>query len=465
MLIAGAEVEGRSPVDVRLAGGRVVELGAGLARRAGEECLDARGGALLPGLHDHHLHLFALAAADRSVRCGPPDVRDRAGLVRALRAAPAGAGWVRGVGYHESVCGELDRAVLDAMLPERPLRIQQRSGALWVLNSAGIEYLGLDRGVDAPGVERDAAGRSTGRLLRLDVWLRGHLGRGEAPDLSGVGRRLAACGVTGVTDATHTNGADELRSLEAALASGALPQRLRVMGREDLPEPEHPRAERGARKLMLAESELPPFEDLVERIERAHAWGRAVAIHCVTRTELVFAVEAASEAGVQPGDRIEHAAVTPPELLERLAALPLSVVTQPNFVCERGDAYLAEVEPRDRAWLYRLEGLRRAGLAVGGGTDAPFGDSDPWRAIRAAVERRTASGRVLGPDEALEPEAALALFTTAATAPGGPARRLEPGAAADLCLLDRPWGAARQVLSSDCVRATWCGGVSAWRRD
>jgi predicted amidohydrolase YtcJ len=398
------------------------------------------------------------------VRCGPPQVRDREGLARALRAARPVDGWLRGVGYHESVCGALDRALLDALCPEHPLRVQQRSGALWVLNSAGVERLGLDRGADAPGVERDTRGRATGRLLRADAWLRERLGPRPAPDLAAVGRRLASFGVSGVTDATPGNAADELRTFEEALARGALRQRLLVMGGDELPEPGHPLLERGPRKVMLAESELPRFEELVETVARAHAAGRAVAVHCVTRAELVFALEAFRTAGARAGDRIEHAAVTPPELLDALAALPLCVVTQPHFVSERGDAYLCDVEPEQRPWLYRARAFRRAGVALGGGSDAPFGAPDPWLAMRAAVERRSATGQVLGAEEALEPEQALALFSGPPGAPGGPPRRVAPGATADLCLLDRPWAEARRALSSQHVRATWRGGCPVWRR-
>ena len=47
-------------LDVRIADGCVVECAPGLRAAAGEEELDAAGGALLPGLHDHHIHLRAL---------------------------------------------------------------------------------------------------------------------------------------------------------------------------------------------------------------------------------------------------------------------------------------------------------------------------------------------------------------------------------------------------------------------
>ncbi|UCE87319.1 MAG: amidohydrolase family protein [Deltaproteobacteria bacterium] len=470
MLIARAEIEGVAPLDVRVAGDAVVEIGAGIEPVGGETVLDAAGGALIPGLHDHHLHLFALARAASSVRCGPPEVRSPDGLARALAAPPtsgtprASGDWIRGVGYHESVAGELDRARLDALVPDRPVRIQQRSGALWVLNSCAIARLGLDAGADAPGVERDAVGRATGRLLGLDAWLRERI-REPMPSLRDVGRRLARFGVTGVTDATVHNGRTELGAFVAAAERGDLPQRLLVMGARELPVPRHASVERGALKLVLSERELPDLDALRGRIELAHAEGRAVAVHCVTRVELVLAASALAAAGARPGDRIEHAAVAPPDAVRLLAALPVTVVTQPHFIRERGDAYAIDVDEGDRPWLYRGRGFLRAGLRLGAGTDAPFGDPDPWLAMRAACERRTASGLVLGPDERLTPERALALFSTPPHAPGGVPRRIEVGARADLCLLDRPWSRARLELSSELVAATVAGGALIWVRE
>ena len=464
MLIERAEVEGRAPRDVRIDAGRIAEVAPKIAARAGEQRLDAGGGALLPGLHDHHLHLLALAAALRSVRCGPPDVRTREDLVRALGAARPRSGWIRGVAYHDSVAGALDRRELDVLAPGAAVRVQHRSGALWILSSAGVERLGLDRGADAPGVERDAAGRATGRLYRLDAWLRERLGADAPPDLAPVGARLASLGVTGLTDATASNGPEELALFESAAAAGALPQRLLLMGRSDLPLPSHPRVARGPRKLVLAEGGLPDFDGFAGEIRAAHVAGRAAAVHCVTRAELAFAVGAFDAAGALPGDRIEHAAVAPPDLALRIAALGLSVVAQPHFVRERGDAYAVEVEPADLAWLHRARGLELDGVALGAGTDAPFGAPDPWLSMRAAVERRTEAGARLGPDEALSPERALALFTSPARAPGGPPRRVEPGAAADLCLLDRPWAAARNALDARCVAAALVAGELVFQR-
>lgn len=445
---------------MRVVGEYIVELADRLAPTTREEVIDAQGGALLPGLHDHHLHLYALAAAARSVRCGPPQVADAATLASALRGAPPTQGWLRGVAYHESVAGPLDRRVLDGCELLHPARVQHRSGAQWGINSHAIAALGLDAGVDADGVERDGAGRATGRLFGLDAWLRERLPRTERPNLTPAARGLAACGVTGVTDATVGNGPEELRAFSEALAKGELSQRLVLMGSAQLPQPEAgSRITRGAVKLVLDEARLPELDELTARIAEAHAQSRGVAIHCVTRVELVLAAAAIAAAGAREGDRIEHAAVAPDDVLPRLAALPLSVVTQPNFLAERGDAYRVDVDPPDQPWLYRCRGFLNASIALGGGTDAPFGEPDPWASMRAAVERRTASGVVMGSDETLSPERALALFTTSPEAPGGAPRELGVGSVADLCLLDAPWADVRIDLDSRHVRSAWCGGA------
>lgn len=464
MLIRAAEVEG-ARVDVRIRDGRVAQIAASLRPKAGETQIEARGGALLPGLHDHHIHLFALAAAEASVDCGPPAVRDAPALAAALqrRARETDSDWIRGFGYYESVAGSLDRDRLDTWLDDRPLRVQHRTGALWMLNSLAVDELGLDAVRDVPGIERGANGRATGRLFDLDGWVRDRLPAASPPDLAAVGRHLASYGVTGVTDATPTNEATAFRSYSDAIARNALRQRLVAMGRIDSASPP-PGVQLGCVKMMLAERALPEFGALCDAIAEAHRNERCVAIHCVTRAELVFAATAYATAGVRAGDRIEHASVAPPDAVDLVADAGLTVVTQPGFLFARGDAYAVDVEAEERRWLYRGRGWLDAGVPLGAGTDAPYASADPWQAMRAAVERRSRNGEVFQSDESLSPEQALALFTTAPDAPGGAARRIVVGADADLCLLDEPWRTARARLSSERVVATVYAGTLSFQR-
>jgi predicted amidohydrolase YtcJ len=465
LLIRNAEVADRC-VDLRCLDGTIVELSDRAARHPGEHEVDARGGALVPGLHDHHIHLFSLAAHLDSIPCGPPDIESRDALADVLRRAKPNRGWLRGTGYFESVAGPLDRLLLDAIFADQPLRIQHRSGSMWFLNSRAIEELGLDAD-DAPaGAERDATGRSTGRLFRADDWLRQKLPSSSAPDLSAVSSLLAGYGVTRLTDASPGNGPAEAALFRAAQHSRTLPQRLRLMGGLSLSGVDAgDRLEIGEYKILLDEPALPDLDELVNRIREAHAAQRSVAIHTVTRTEIHFALAAIDAAGARPGDRLEHASLAPLESLERARSLGLAIVTQPNFVAERGDAYRVEVESRDLPCLYRVRSWLEAGIPLAAGTDAPFGDPDPWRAIRAAVTRRTRSGQTLGENEIVSPEAAVQLFSdpilnarTART----PSAQLAVGQPADLCLLNAPWREVRGDLSSERVVMTICSGEIIW---
>ena len=144
--------------------------------------------------------------------------------------------------------------------------------------------------------------------------------------------------------------------------------------------------------------------------------------------------------------------MTPPALLSQIQELGLTVVTQPNFVAERCDTYLDDLPAPEHPWLYRCASLLDARIPLAGGTDAPFGGADPWHAMDAATSRRAPSGRVLGGDERLTPEQALALFLGSADSPATP-RPIAARAVADLCLLRRPWQQVRGELSSRRVRA------------
>jgi predicted amidohydrolase YtcJ len=153
-----------------------------------------------------------------------------------LRAADADlppGGWLRAVGYHESVAGALDRHALDRLVPRRPVRVQHRTGALWVVNSLAATRLGLDE-CDLGGVERDEAGRPTGRLWRMDRWLTGRV-PGVTADLGAVSRKAGSLGITGFTDATPGSTERDLAFLAGApiaqrLYCSAHPRRVRSRG-------------------------------------------------------------------------------------------------------------------------------------------------------------------------------------------------------------------------------------------
>jgi predicted amidohydrolase YtcJ len=464
MLLRRADLGGPAPVDVRVVDGTVTEIDPLLPHRPGEEVLDAGGGAVLPGLCDHHLHLHAMAAAWASARCGPPDVTGSLALAAALASAPADEhGWVRGVGYSEDVAGPLDAAALDRLHAGRPVRVQHRSGALWTVNTVGAQALRLARGTH-PGIERDSRSQPTGRLWRADDWLRDRLPRTSPPDLAPVAARLARLGITHLTDATPDLDGTAIDAISAAMRTEALPQHVLLlgvpMGWTAAAGPDVPAS--GPYKIMLADSGLPGLDALTERIAAAHAADRAVAVHCVSRAALALLLAALDNAGTRPGDRIEHAALVPAEVIPRMRELGLRVVTQPGFLTQRGDDYLRDVPAADQPDLYRLGSLAAAGVACGLSSDAPYGPLDPWEVISAAVRRRTPSGRVAGAAEQLTADQALAGYLSPPGDPGGEPRRVAPGSPADLVVLRVPRVEALAAPSANLVAATLIGGIVRW---
>ncbi len=430
MLIKRATLLGGTTVDIRVSE-RIDQMGEDLVAERGEGVLYAGGGTVLPGLHDHHVHVRSAASALDSFFVGPPGVTTKAQLTQLLsNATPGPDGWIRAVGYHESVAGELDRAALDALVPRVPVRIQHRSGALWILNSAALGRVGLAEHPD-------------GRLRSADRGWSEALQRRET-DLAELSRRITATGVTGVTDATPDLGADEMVSLVVAHRRGEFRPRLRFLS---------------PGKKILQDDRLD-LDSLTDWIADHHSAGRPVAVHCVTAAQLVVTLAALRAAGSHPLDRIEHAAVVPDDNLSDLTDLAdrgLTVVTQPNFIAERGDQYLAEVPPAEHSQLWRVASLLHATVPVALSTDMPFGHGDPWTAMRAAVYRTTPSGAVLNANECVSALKALTMFLGRSDQPGR-ARTVETGQPGDLCVLTEPPATALAELDAGMVAATIIGG-------
>jgi hypothetical protein len=333
---------------------------------------------------------------------------------------------------------------------------------MWFFNSLGLDRV-LARAAAPPELER-INGRYTGRLFDGDVWLKQALGA-EPPSFCAVGGMLSRVGVTGLTDMSPANDARIAMHFAAEMRAQALPQGVMLAGTLSLSERDMTNGMHlGPAKLHLHEAHLPLLDEVISFVRSAHATGRPVAVHAATEVELVYALSAVDEAGVMAGDRIEHASVAPDSAVSEMSRMGLAVVTQPQFVHERGDRYRADMPESTWPHLYRLRAFLNAGVSLAGGSDAPFGGFDPWAAMTAAIWRRTRGGDCIGESEVLTPEQALDLYLR------DPAdltrrRRVVVGMVADLCLLDRPWIEARHSLSAGHVRACFIGGNPVFDRE
>jgi len=158
---------------VAIKGDRFVAVGTNqdITRLAGPGTrrIDLGGKAVIPGLIDAHAHLMRAAETWAiEVRLDGVDSRKQAlDMVRAKAAALGPGQWVYNLGgwsYDQFADNRtpLTRAELDQAAPDNPVYLQFTRCCAF-LNSRGVEAMNL-AALNEPWVERDAAGKPTGRI-------------------------------------------------------------------------------------------------------------------------------------------------------------------------------------------------------------------------------------------------------------------------------------------------------------
>ncbi|MDQ3829519.1 MAG: amidohydrolase [Candidatus Tectomicrobia bacterium] len=483
--------------------GRIVAVGtnaAVLSRRGpATRVIDCRGAVIMPGFIDAHLHLRALAATFLGLDCRPHTVRSLGALQTLLRRqagrTPPGQ-WLVGYGYDEFALAERrhpTRWDLDAAAPQHPVRLAHRSRHAWALNSLALARLGITREFAAPDggtVARDpASGEPTGLLIDMDAYLRAHLEPLTTPEvfrgaLKRASQSLFAAGVTTIGEASVSNDLASYDAFRAWIADGDVGVRVALLlGAPSLPDAVDAGLKPGAGtpflrlrgvKIRLDEARgglYPPPDVVNAQVWSAHRQGFPVAIHALELPALVSALHAirlAQERLPRPGlrHRIEHCALCPEVCMDELAALRVAVVTQPAFLRYHGQRYMAEIEPEQQPWLYRVKSLLDRGIPVAGSSDAPVVPPQPLQGVCAAVTRQTPDGRVIGPEERVSVPEALWLFTQgAAWACGLEASvgSISRGKRADLVVLGAdPGRVPPDEIPQIPVRLTMVDGAVRW---
>jgi hypothetical protein len=104
-------------------------------------------------------------------------------------------------------------------------------------------------------------------------------------------------------------------------------------------------------------------------------------------------------------------------------------------------------------------------VALAAGSDAPVTASQPLPAVAAAVDRRTATGRALAPEQAVAAEDALRWWTAGSAYAAFQENQcgvLRPGLRADLALLSAdPTACSPDELRALSVKRVWLAGQPA----
>ncbi len=473
---------------------------------SGSNVLPLAGRVVIPGLIDSHLHVSDLTRFRTGLNLG--EVRDLDDLLSRAREwsvlHPDGPIVGRGLDVDRSLGGRWPvRTDLDRGVGDRPFVVVHASGHAAIANSFALAAIDLE---SRTASEREGRlgmgvdGTPNGILYEEGVrWLSPLLAAPpKSEDLRDTFRWLSSFGLT--TVASMNVPPEELGELRGIADQAQLPVRLRVyvrllrvseMRRHDLAPVGRPGRFRvvgtkgftdgafGPRTAWLSEpySDAPEGSGLAvesdDELSRCLATsdelGLAPALHAIGDRAIVRAARLLTPYARREGApaRIEHVGLTLPETLAFLDTVRPALVVQPGFLWS--DLWLgARLGTERTRWAYAFRTLADRGHLLAGSSDAPYDPPDPWRGLRAAVERRDELGRSANPDprEALAPEEAVRLYThNAGLVLGEPTLgSLEPGSVGDLVILEaRTIGEAIRI-GAPCVRETWVDGERVFER-
>jgi len=430
-----------------VAGDRVAYVGdeATADRIAGPDAAihDLGGATVLPGFVDGHAHIVGTGEAAGQVDLwGAGDLAEIQRRIAVWAEAHPAAPRIHATGWkHGDIPGGTpDRAMLDAVVADRPVYAQTYDfHSIW-LNTAALAEVGIDDDtISPPGgtVHRDAAGAATGYVdetaMHRLVWpvLDGFAGDADrdaalAAALAG----YAEAGVTGSTDMAL--GEDDYAAMRRADASGSLTARIAAFWRIQPTGETTANLAQVSRAAELAAEDATAFlrvtgikvmvdgtvdgctaalgrpysdgsnaapvwslEELATVVAAADAAGLQVAMHAIGDEAVRIAIGAIEQAVAENGPRerrhrIEHLEVVDAADIERLAALGITASMQPvhadpanqeNWRRMLGDARV------DRGFPWPE--MTDAGARLVFGTDSPTAPYQPLPNMFIAATRRS----------------------------------------------------------------------------
>jgi predicted amidohydrolase YtcJ len=423
---------------VAVLGNKIVWVGANteIKQLIGQKTkvIDARGGLVLPGFNDSHVHFLDGGAGLSSV-----DLRDAKTpqeFVQRIKdfaaKLPKGRWILNGNWDHENwTPNDLPTAaMIDAVTPDNPVFINRLDGHMALANSLALKLAGVDKNTkDVPGGEivRDAEGNPTG-ILKDEAM--GYVQR-VIPDMSfeqklevleTASNYAASLGVTSVQD---MSAGTDVGVYQELLRQGKLKTRVYAVSTlNDWARWQRTGVTHAFGNEMLRVGGLKGFMDgslgsttawfyeayldkpdskglaleepakIYERVSGADKAGLQVMIHAIgdrANDELLKIYERVEKEN-GPKDRrfrVEHAQHLNQDIIKRFGSQKIIASMQPYHAIDDGRWAWKRLEEKRLKGTYAFRSLLDNGVVLAFGTDWYVAPLNPMLGIYAAVTRRT----------------------------------------------------------------------------
>lgn len=436
--------------------GRILKMGEeGHLRRtyAGriENIVNLEGKSVYPAFTDSHIHLIGYGEAlDRVDASESTNLRT---LLESMKEKDSGDDWLVAEGFDDRMLGEMPtREMIDEVIADRPVVLKRVCRHVAVVNSKGLERLGLIHHTVIEGgkLGRDAEGKLNGVLYdaALDLLYKEMSGNRQknAASLRRAIDSLFAHGIVGAHTEDlfyHGDPIETIQAYEDVLDE--LPFHAHLLVHEQVVDrviqhdamTKHRRFDFGAMKLFVDGSfggrtallSAPYADDRGQRgievhrpdhlealVKKARSYGMNVAAHVIGDAAVEQFVSLLEKYPAKKGtrDRIIHASLLNDSLLKRIRALPVLIDAQPVFLADDMDMLFERLGNERIDQVYRFKSLMETGALFLGGSDAPISSVDVRKGLFGAVTRQSFKGSsTLNPSERLTMYEALRSFTYA----------------------------------------------------
>ena len=492
--------------------GRILAVGdlAAVKKVAGNdyEYYDLQGRTVTPGFiesHDHMILHGGILMLPDITAFKYPKLKDALAALSKVR--PGEDGWIRAFAIDPTLYEEKRGPTLrelDVMFPHTPVIILHMSGHGAYVNSKALERAGITKDTPDPkggSFERDENGNFTGYLKGMPAWMKvSSFPPSTVETIRRSGKYRAARGYTTVSELAFMN-ANMLKLAEEASSLPDFP--VRLLGGMFITMPGF---EETAKQAKNYETDLfkvkyvktwtdgstqggtgyftQPYykldadtrkgargtqEDFNKQVTKMLNLGFIPAIHANGDAAMDLALNAIEYARKKTGrsdvrPHLIHCQYVRPDQFDRIKKMGnIGMTFFTAHVYYWGDMHRdLLIGPQRAARISDLRSAIERGIFYAMHNDPPVTPPEPLHSMWVAVNRKTSSGKDLGPDLRITPEQALHAYTIGAAEVLGiekDAGSLEPGKFADFVMLsDNPLSHDPAKLNKIRVLGTVMGG-------